>query len=143
MANESKQCSTNETHRPHCLLPPGQEPRSYITENTMQLIVLLPLFMLCCWIYAEKSLGLAGRLVTGAACMLMVGGAVHAVGGIGPKYESTAHRSSLRLADKLISQGQIQRVQQAIEAYNRTASTGTTHGAAMEMWNVLNHGPRQ
>lgn len=109
----------------------------------MQLINLLPLLLLCFWIYAEKQRGLVIRLSTGAACMLIVGFAVHAVGGVGYRYESKSHQSSLRLVEKLIAQGNTQRVRQAVEVYNRTASRETTHKASLAMWDVLNHGPRQ
>jgi hypothetical protein len=38
----------------------------------------------------------------------------------------------------MIEKGQTQRVQEAIRAYNDIATNGTTYGAAMQMWRVLN-----
>jgi hypothetical protein len=109
----------------------------------MQFIILLPLVAFGCWIYAEKRCGFAARLVTGIACMVLTGVACQSIANFIPRYESTFHKSSLRLAGELVAKGDTQRVHQAIQAYNRIASTGTTYGASMEMWYVLNHGPRQ
>jgi hypothetical protein len=106
------------------------------------LILLLPLLSIGFWIYAERHRGLAIRLVTGIANLLLVGYACSAFANIIHRYESTAHRSSLRLAEKLIETDQTQRVREAIQAYNRTTKTGNTYAAAMEMWQVLNHGPK-
>lgn len=41
----------------------------------------------------------------------------------------------------LLAKGESQRVQHAVQSYNSIASNGTTYGASMEMWRVLNHGP--
>ena len=40
----------------------------------------------------------------------------------------------------LLAKGETQRVRQAVQAYTLIASNGTTYGASMEMWRVLNHG---
>ena len=109
----------------------------------MQLFILMPLVALCCWIYAEKRAGFAARFVTGIVCIALNAGAWQAITNIGHNYESDFHRSSMRLASKLIYEGNTMRVHQAIQAYDRIASTGTTYAASMEMWYVLNHGPRQ
>ena len=109
----------------------------------MQFIALLPLVAFCCWIYAEKRAGFGARIVMGVACIALMAGAWQAITNIGHNYENDFHRSSIRLANKLISEGDMLRVNQAIQAYDRIASTGTTHAASMEMWYVLNHGPRQ
>jgi hypothetical protein len=108
----------------------------------MQIILLLPLVALCCWVYAERRLGFTGRIATGIACIVLTGFACHFFAKFIPRYESTFHRSSLRLAGELTAKGETQRVHQAVQTYNSIASTGTTYGASMEMWHVLNHGPR-
>ena len=41
----------------------------------------------------------------------------------------------------LLAKGETQRVRQAVQAFTLIASNGTTYGASMEMWRVLNHGP--
>ena len=109
----------------------------------MQGILLLPLLALCCWVYAERRCGFAARLVSGIACIVLTGFTCHIVTNIIPRYESASHRSSLRLVSELIDKGETQRVQQAIQTYNNIAATGTSYRASMEMWHVLNHGPRQ
>ncbi len=60
-----------------------------------------------------------------------------------PSYERTFHKSSIRLSGELLAKGETQRVQQAISTYNNVAATGTTYRAAMQMWNVLNHGSKE
>jgi hypothetical protein len=111
----------------------------------MQIILLLPLAIaaLCLWIYAERRLGLTARVAAGIAFLVLTGLICYFLAGIIPRYESTFHRSSLRLAGELTAKGETQRVLQAVQAYNRVASTGTTYCASMEMWYILNHGPRQ
>jgi hypothetical protein len=59
-----------------------------------------------------------------------------------PRYESTAHRSSVRLASELLAKGDTNRVLEAMTAYNDIANSGSTYQAALEMWTVLNHGPQ-
>ena len=34
-------------------------------------------------------------------------------------------------------------MQQAIGTFTNIAATGTTYGEAMQMWEVLNHGPKK
>ena len=57
-----------------------------------------------------------------------------------PRYESTFHRSSIRLAGELLTKGDSERVAHAIRSYNSIATNGSTYAASMEMWKVLNHG---
>jgi hypothetical protein len=92
------------------------------------------------WIHAERRLGAAARISGGIFSMALIGCAAYFVATIIPSYERTFHRSSMRLTGELISKGETQRVQQAIHVYNGIAATGTTYRAAMEMWDVLNHG---
>ena len=113
-----------------------------LTSQFMTLILILPLVALCCWVYAECRLALGQRLLTGIACIVFTGYACHITTKIIPRYESSLHRSSLRLAGELTLKGETQRVNQAVRAYNDIAATGTTYRASMEMWHVLNHGPR-
>ena len=103
--------------------------------------ILLPLLAL--WIYAERRLGVVARIGVGLALMIACTVIAHEFAMFIPRYERTFHRSSLRLADELIARGETQRVHQAVQAYTSIAATGTTYGASMEMWRVLNHGPRQ
>jgi hypothetical protein len=49
----------------------------------------------------------------------------------------------MRLTGELLLKGETQRVEQAIHTYNSNAATGTTYGAALQMWDVLNHGPKK
>ena len=60
-----------------------------------------------------------------------------------PRYESTFHESSLRLAADLLSKGETNRVLQALTTYNGIAATGSTYRAAMQMWIVLNNPERK
>jgi len=106
----------------------------------VQIIFLLPFLALFLWLYAEARLGKTARVITGTICITFTGFACHFFAKIIPRYESTAHRSSLRLAGELTANGETQQVQQAIQAYNRVADSGSTYSASMEMWRVLNQG---
>ena len=103
--------------------------------------ILLPL--LAFWIYAERRWGLVARISIGLALIIACAVIAHEFAMFIPRYERTFHRSSLRLANELTTKGETQRVQQAFQIYTSIAATGTTYGASMEMWHVLNHGPRQ
>jgi len=103
--------------------------------------ILLPLLAL--WIYAERRWGLWTRIGVGLALMIACSVIAHEFAMFLPRYERTFHRSSLRLASELTAKGETQRVQSAVQTYTSIAATGTTYGASMEMWHVLNHGPRQ
>ena len=57
--------------------------------------------------------------------------------------ESDATHHSLQTAEELLAKGENVRVQQAIHAYNQTASTTrSTYKASFGMSYVLYHGPR-
>jgi hypothetical protein len=60
-----------------------------------------------------------------------------------PRYESTFHRSSIKLATELLMSGNTNRVLEAFAEYNDTAASDTTYRAAMQMWMTLNHGKRK
>lgn len=95
------------------------------------------------WLIAEDA---SSRRVVrmGLGCLAMAAVAVlaYSFARFAPVIESEGIRSSLRLAEQLMSRGDTQRVQQAIHAYNRTASSASTYQASSELWHVLNHGPR-
>jgi hypothetical protein len=103
-------------------------------------LILLSLFF---WIYAENRLGCGYRIVGGVISMVIIAYTANFTALIIPHYESTFYRSSMRLASELISKGEPKRVEQAIQAYNTTATTDSTYRASMEMWSVLNHGPKK
>jgi len=103
--------------------------------------ILIPLLAL--WVYAECRRGLAARISIGLALLIVCSVIAYSFAMFIPQYERAFHRSSLRLAGELTAKGETQRVQQAVQTYNSIAATGTTYGASMEMWHVLNHGPRQ
>ena len=107
------------------------------------LILILFLMSLAFWIYAERRLGVAARVAGGLACIFLIGCTTYFVATVMPSYERTVHRSSLRLTGELLSKGETQRVEQAVIIYNSIAATGTTYRAGMEMWDVLNHGPKK
>ena len=94
------------------------------------------------WLYAEFKLGRVARMCLGIASIISITFVVSEFHNLGTTYETVLHRSSLKLAGELMASGQTVRVQQAIDAYNGLASTGSTYSAASEMWDVLNHGPR-
>src|SRR5262245_62116876 len=106
----------------------------------MEIILLLPFAAFFCWLYAEAKLGTNYRVLSGLLCIGLTGFACYTTAEIVPRYESTAHRASVRLAGELLAKGETQRVQQAIQAYNSKTSNGT-YAASAEMWRVLNHGP--
>ena len=104
--------------------------------------LILILLALAFWIYAERRLRVGARIGGGMLCIVLVAfgayfSAVHLPS------ERLAHRSSLRLTAELLSKGETQRVEQALGVYNSIAATSTTYRAAMEMWDVLNHGPKK
>jgi hypothetical protein len=109
----------------------------------MFVLLLLLLLSLGFWIYAERRLSFAARISSGVVCLLLLGANCYFVASVGPSYERTFHKSSIRLSGELIAKGETQRVQQAISAYTNIAATGTTYRAAMQMWDVLNHGPKE
>ena len=49
----------------------------------------------------------------------------------------------MRLMGELLAKGEAQRVQHALQSYSLIASNGTTYGASMEMWRILNHNPEK
>jgi len=102
--------------------------------------ILLPLLAL--WIQAERRWGRPARITLGLALLVASAVIAYDFAKFIPRYESRFHRSSLRLADELTTKGETQRVQQAIQTYNSIAATGSTYRASMEMWRVLNHGPK-
>ena len=105
--------------------------------------LILFLVMLAFWIYAERRLGVAARVTSGIACMVFIACSSYFIASIMPSYERTFHKSSIRLSGELIAKGETQRVQQAIGTYTNISATGTTYRAAMQMWDVLNHGPKE
>jgi hypothetical protein len=94
------------------------------------------------WLYAEFKQRRTARISLGLASIISIAFIIAQLDRILPTYESQVHRSSLKLTGDLLAKGETDRVQQAIEAYNGQASTGSTYNAAFEMWYVLNHGPR-
>ena len=106
----------------------------------MALVFLLPFSAFFFWLYAEAKLKANYRVISGLLCIALTGFACHVVTRIIARYESTSHRSSIRLMSDLLAKGETQRVQQAVQAYTLIASNGTTYGASTEMWRVLNHG---
>jgi hypothetical protein len=105
-------------------------------------IALILLAVPALWLYAEFKLGRAARICFGIASVASIAFVASELQSIVPIQESVLHGSSLKLAGELMASGQAVRVQQAIDAYNGQASTGSTYSAASEMWDVLNHGPR-
>jgi hypothetical protein len=109
----------------------------------MAIILLLPFLAFFCWLYAEAKLGTNFRVVSGLLCIGLTGFACYFFARFVPRLESKVHRSSLRLAGEFLSTGESLRVQQAVQAYNSAATNGTTYGASLEMWRVLNHSPEK
>ncbi len=107
----------------------------------MEILLFSPFLSFFVWLYAERKLGLNLRVLSGLACIALTGFACYFLAKYIPRYESQFHRSSIRLAGEMIEKGQTQRVQDAVRAYNTLATNGTTYGAAMEMWRVLNQEP--
>jgi len=103
----------------------------------------LILLSLIFWIYAENRLSCAYRIAGGVVSMAMIAYTANFTALIIPHYESGFYSSSMRLAAELISKGEPKRVEQAIQTYNTTAATESTYLASMEMWSVLNHGPKK
>lgn len=105
-------------------------------------IVLFLLVFPALWLYAEFKQGRAARISLGIASIISIAFIIYQLGRVIPTHESTLHSSSIKLAGQLMATGETTRVQQAIEAYNGEASTSSTYSAVVEMWYVLNHGPR-
>jgi hypothetical protein len=105
-------------------------------------IALVLLAVPAFWLYAEFKLGRAARICLGIASIISIAFVASELSSIMPIEESVLHGSSLKLAGQLMASGQTVRVQQAIDAYNGQASTGSTYSAAGEMWDVLNHGSK-
>ena len=105
--------------------------------------LILFLLALAFWIYAERRLGVGARIGGGVLCIVLIACSAYFTASVMPSYERTVHRSSIRLTGELLSKGETQRVEQAISTYNSIAATGTTYRAGMEMWDVLNHGPKK
>ena len=98
---------------------------------------------LAVWIIAEvESSRRAVRVGLGFLTMAAVAVSAHSLARFTSAIESGSTRSSLRLAEELLSAGDTQRVQQAIHGYNEVAASGSTYRASFELWHVLNHGPR-
>jgi len=104
----------------------------------MEILLFSPFVAFFFWLYAERRLGLNARVLSGLACIALTGFACHFLAKYIPRYESRIHQSSIRLAGEMIEKGQTQRVQEAMRAYNNVATNGTTYGAAIQMWRVLN-----
>lgn len=104
------------------------------------IFIVIFILALAFWIYAERKLGLSVRVWAGLACMAFLGLACTFVANVIPSYERSFHTRSIQLSGELIARGETLRVQQAIGTYTNLAATGTTYGAAMRMWEVLNHG---
>ncbi|MCX6864645.1 MAG: hypothetical protein NTV46_00240, partial [Verrucomicrobia bacterium] len=112
--------------------------------NTMQLIpVIIPILVVAFWIYAELKLRTLVRVVSGITAIIAVSWLITAMSLRWPRIESVTHNSSLKLAEELMTNGDTQRVQQALHAYNKVAASNSTCSASLEMWEVLNHGPRE
>lgn len=95
------------------------------------------------WAIAEDaSSRRAVRIGLGCVTMAAVAMLAYRFARFAPALESASTRSSLRLAEQLLSASDTQRVQQAIHAYNETAASASTYQASSELWNALNHGPR-
>ena len=109
------------------------------------MIFIIAFFLLvlpALWLYAEFKLGRTARISLGIASIVSVTLVIYQFGRIIPTHESVFHSSSLKLAGQLMATGETTRVRQAIDAYNCEATTNSTYSAAMEMWYVLNHGPK-
>ena len=108
-------------------------------------IFYLTAVLLCfsVWVIAENapSRGVL-RVVLGCFTMVAVATLAYSLARFGPDIESGTTRSSLRLAEHLMTTGNTDRVRQSIHAYNETASSASTYRASFELWYVLNHGPR-
>lgn len=94
------------------------------------------------WLYAERHEGLRPRVISGLTCIALASVGVYALAMFGRQIATTLQESSMRKMGKLIEQGDVMRVQKAVQAYNRVAATDSPDRAAKEMWHVLNDGPR-
>ena len=106
-------------------------------------IVALALALFIYWLFAELKLGRTARIASGILCMVLVGFGTNVITLIIPKYESDFHKANMELVATLLTNGETQRVWQGIQAYTNAAATHATYGAALEMWDVLNNGPKR
>ena len=113
--------------------------------NKMQIILIfiIPILVVAFWIYAEVKLRSSVRVISGISAIIAVSWIITAMSLRWPRIESVTHRSSLKLAEELMTNGDTQHVQQALHAYNQVAASNSTCSASFEMWKVLNHGPQQ
>jgi hypothetical protein len=107
------------------------------------IIFIIPILVVAFWIYAEIKLRTLVRVVSGITAIISVSWIITAMSLRWSRIESVTHSSSLKLAEELMTNGNNQRVKQALHAYNQVAASNSTCSASSEMWEVLNHGPRQ
>ena len=109
----------------------------------MEAIAILVIILFIAWLVAEFQAGRAVRIGLGIVSIVGAGFVVYVVATIVPSYERHLHRTSLRELGDLAASGDLQRVQQALSAYNDTAgANGSTYTAAMKMWDVVSHKPK-
>lgn len=77
------------------------------------------------------------------AAILVTAWITSEINSILPRYASTFHRSSIKLATDLLLSGNTNRVLEAFTEYNDIAASDTTYRAAMQMWVILNHGKQE
>lgn len=103
-------------------------------------ILIIALFI--AWLIAEFKAGVAVRISLGLGSIVLVAAVVHLVAGIIPHYEREQHRAVLRDLGEIAERGDLQRVREALSAYNDTAgANGSTYAAAMKMGVVTSHEP--
>jgi hypothetical protein len=95
---------------------------------------LLLLLITAAWIYSEIRARGAIRIALGI--LSIAGWTVMAIwlGGIGPAYESSLHRSALEQAGKSFEAGKVESVRKAVQVYNdQVAITGSSYHASKAM----------
>ncbi len=108
-----------------------------------QAIPILVIALFIAWLIVEFQAGRAVRIGLGVVSIAGVAVVVHYVAAIIPSYERQLHRASLRELGEIAESGDLQRVRQALSAYNATAgANGSTYAAAVKMWDVVSHKPK-
>lgn len=111
----------------------------------MMIIALVTgLLLLIVWINVEFENGQwLFRMSLGLLTMVAMTVLGYSLARFSANVEGGANRNSLKVAEELMVKGENQRVQQAIHAYNQTASASqSTYKASFEMSYILYHGPR-